>query len=532
MKHLLFVILFISCALANAQTDSLLIQLDEILKNEHIYTQQKDAKIDSLKQFLPGFNAKGKEWERYQLLQNIANEYATYKFDSAFHYSQMAIDLAYHIHNNNAIAYTKSEFGHLLVSVGLHKEAIDTLQSVDVAQLNPNQQLNYYSYMVRAYYDLADFINDDFYAPRYRKNAEAYVDSVLQFNNKQNLKRILTKALRFLAQYKLDSASYYYNQALNHQNVSLHQQAMAHACLGYIAIQQNKAREGKEHLIHSVIADKKTATNEALSLIVLANYFYEHNDIDRAYKYVIPAKKDAVFFGSKQRLLQVSEVFPKIEGAQLLATEKVKEKTVRSLWIIIGFTILVIVLLIIVFRQLSKLRKIWKTIDTQNRELTQLNGELKEASIIKEKYIAHFFNTSSMFVNKLESVSQSLNSVLVSNNTQKLKSVLRTITPKKERDALFRNFDEVFLSIFPSFIEEVNLVLQSDQTYHLKPDQLLNTELRILALIRLGMNDNETMSQVLGVSINTIYTYKTKAQNRSALPTDSFFEHLQQIKSA
>ncbi len=532
MKHLLLILFLHTFCLINAQTDSLLTTLDEVLKNDGYYTQQKESQIDSLKQSLPYFMAKGKEWERYQLLQNIATEYATYKFDSAFLYSQKAIQLAYKIHNTNAIAFTKSEFGHLLVSVGLHKEAIDTLSSVQVNQLTPTQLQNHYSYLVRAYYDLADFINDQFYAPQYRNIAASYVDSVLKYQDAESLKPTLTKALRFLARWQPDSAYTYYNAALHNKHVSLHQKAMAYACLGYIDIRENRTESGKDHLIRSVIADKKTATKEAISLIVLANYFYEHNQVERAYKYILLAKKDAQFFGSKQRLLQVSEVFPKIEGAQLLASEKSKEKTIRILWVITAITIAVILLLLIVFKQLFNLQKIWKTIDHQNKELTQLNNELKEANVIKEKYIAHFFNTSSIFINKLDALSKSLNTILVNNNTKNLKAILRTITPKKERDQLFHNFDEIFLSIFPSFIEDVNQVLQPELQYQLKPDQLLNTELRILALMRLGMEDNETMSQVLGVSINTIYTYKTKAQNRSILPTDQFFIHLQQIKSA
>ncbi|WP_068471575.1 DUF6377 domain-containing protein [Saccharicrinis aurantiacus] len=514
-----------------SQNSELLNELDLVLSNKKEYSLKKEAKLDSLKLEVEKINTLGKGWERYQILLQIADEYARYKFDSAFNYSKQAIDLAYQINNANAIAYTKSKFGHLLVSVGLHKEAIDTLNSVNTSHLKNEQLQDYYGYKVRAYYDLADYINDEYYAPSYRKMARSNVDSLLKYKQSETTKPVMTKAIRFLAEYQLDSAAYYYNYTLKNYHTTLHDEAMIHSCLGFINIEQGNTNEGRDHLIKSVIADVQTATKEAISLIVLANYFYNHNDLERAYRYILKAKEDALFFGSKQRLLQVSEVLPKIEGATLLATEKSKEKATRILWVLAVVAFVVIVLLMIVYRQLFDLQKIWAVINNQNKELKQLNTELQEVNKIKEKYIGHFFNTSSTYINKLETISKSLNTVLVSNNTQNLKTILRSISPKKERDQLFHNFDEIFLSLFPSFIEEVDKMLDADKKYTLKPGQILNTELRILAIIRLGIIENETMSQVLGVSINTIYTYKTKAQNRSSLSTELFFERLNQIKS-
>ena len=443
----------------------------------------------------------------------------------------MLSNLAYSIRHSKAIALCQSNYGHLLVSVGFYKEAIDTLNKVNVNDLTGEEVQNFYSYKVRAYYDLADYINDKYYSLTYREKAHSLVDSVLKYRVENTAKPILTKALRFLVKWQPDSARYYYTQPHNITKLSIHEQAVIHSCLGFIKINEGNSAEGKNHLIQSTIADIKTSTKEALSLMVLARFLYENGETERAYKYILKAQQDADFFGSKQRQLQVAEIFPAIEGAKLLMTEKNKEKAIRYIWIISGLVVLVLAFLIIVYRQLFNLRKIWLVIQGHNKELVILNEQLNEANKIKEKYIAHFFNAGSLYVNKLEEISKSLNNLIASNNPTKLRGVLRKINPKKERDKLFYDFDEVFLKLFPTFIQEVDRLVLPENKYVLKSGQLLNTELRILAIIRLGVDDNETMAQVLGVSINTIYTYKTKAKNKSDLSTDLFFKKLKEIKS-
>ena len=531
IKHTLLILFSLFQLLAISQNKELYQLLDNEIKNEPQYNLIKEQKLDSLKLKIIQNSSKGKEWEQYKLYKTLADEYATYTFDSAMHYYRGAINRAYKMNHKNAIAECQSDYGHLLVSVGYYKEAIDSLNKVTVYLLNKHEKQDHFSYLTRAYYDLADYINDDFYAPQYRATAESYVDSVLYYQVTNTVQPIITKALRFLARWQPDSAKHYYNLALTKHQLTLHQQAVVNSCLGFIYLTENKQEQGEQHLIQSTIADIKTSTKEAISLMVLARYLYEQGDISRAYKYILKAKSDASFFGSQQRKLQVAEIFPSIEGAKLVMEERKKEKAVKFIWLVSTFTLVVVIILIIIYKQLFNLRKIWTIINRNNKELKLLNTQLQEANKIKEKYIGHFFNTGSMYIHKIEEISKAVNALLASNNTQKLKTVLRKINPKKERDLLFHNFDDVFLKLFPTFINDVNAVVAPEEQYILKPGQLLNTELRILALIRLGVEDNETMAQVLGISINTIYTYKTKAQNKSTLSTELFFEKLKEIKS-
>ena len=370
-------------------------------------------------------------------------------FDSAMYYYQKAIEMAYRIDHRGAIAESLSEYGHLLVSVGYYKEAIDSLNSVKVSDLEGNNLQDYYSYRVRAYYDLADYIQDGFYSPKYRQMGHAYVDSVLKYKDDADLRPLMTKAFMFMVRWKPDSAKYYYQLGFDHFNPDMHQQAMLYCSLGYIEMEKGNFDLGICHLVKSAIADIKSVTKEATALRTLATYLYEQGDIQRAYKYILIAKRDTEFFGSKHRKLQVSDVFPSIEGAKLLYEEKQKEKAIKYVWIVTLLIVVVTSFLIIVYRQLFNVRKIWVSISKNNTELRALNGQLQDANRIKEKYIGHFFNTSSGYILKLENISKALNKLLVANNPQKLKSVLKEINPKKERDLLFHNFDEVFPVAIP-----------------------------------------------------------------------------------
>ncbi|MCW3785929.1 DUF6377 domain-containing protein [Plebeiibacterium sediminum] len=531
LRVILSVILFLFLMTSFAQQKDVFSELDKAINKEWYYVQIKEQRIDSLKSLLQQKTFIHNQKEQYQLYRRIADEYTVYVFDSAMCYYRKAIDMAYNVNNPASIAQTLSNYGHLLVSVGYYKEAIDTLNKVDIEQLKGEDIQEYYSYKVRAYYDLADYIKDDFYSPQYRQIANAYVDSVSKYAVEGTIKPVLTKALYYLVNWKPDSSSFYFKYAYDNLSPDLHQQAVIHSSLGFIDVEEGRRNSGIEHLVNSAIADIKTVTKEATSLRVLSRYLYQDGEVQKAYKYVQQAKKDADFFGSKQRILEVSEIFPAIEGAKLIEEERKKETAFKYAWIVSLLIVGVLLFLIIVYRQLFNLRKIWISITKSNKELKVLNTQLNEANRIKEKYIGHFFNTSSGYINKLEEISKALNKLLSSNNPVKLKTVLKKINPRKEREQLFHNFDEVFLSLFPDFIKEVDSFILPENKYVLKSGQLLNTELRILALIRLGIIDNETIAQVLDVSINTIYTYKTKAKNKSDLSAEDFFKRLNDIKT-
>jgi hypothetical protein len=101
----------------------------------------------------------------------------------------------------------------------------------------------------------------------------------------------------------------------------------------------------------------------------------------------------------------------------------------------------------------------------------------------------------------------------------------------KEQDLtdLFRNFDHAFLCLVPNFIEEFNKLLKPEARMVPDKDELLNTELRLFALIRLGVEDSSKIAEFLHYSVNTIYNYRAKVKNASIISRDDFEKRVKEI---
>ena len=171
------------------------------------------------------------------------------------------------------------------------------------------------------------------------------------------------------------------------------------------------------------------------------------------------------------------------------------------------------------------------SLDVANRSLTRTNRKLDEVNLIKEEYIGQFFNIHSDYIDKLEKLKRSLEKIAHLKQYDQLQIVVKRMDTNIERESFFQRFDEVFLNLFPDFILDFNaLFAEKDKTLP-SPGQLMNNELRIFALIRLGIDENETIAKILNYSVNTIYTYKTKVKNRSLVANDIFKEKIMSIRT-
>lgn len=210
--------------------------------------------------------------------------------------------------------------------------------------------------------------------------------------------------------------------------------------------------------------------------------------------------------------------------------EQEKQKTSFLLLIISFISIITITLAVIVYRQTKALKLTRNQILSIKSELNTTNQELCEANKIKEDYISFYFTISSLYIDKLENLKQSLNQFISTKRTDDVRNLVINIDIKKEREMLFENFDRTFLKIFPGFIEQYNSLFDPSENMNSKESKTLNTELRIFALIRMGITDTEKIAKMLGLSINTIYTYKTRIKNRAIVSNDEFEQKIMAIR--
>jgi len=249
----------------------------------------------------------------------------------------------------------------------------------------------------------------------------------------------------------------------------------------------------------------------------LANLFYEKGEERRAYRYIIEALNQASYYNARHRQLEIGQILPIIERDRMNMIKKQRDRTV----IFSCFISVLLVALILALRRLNIARL---TIRNSNEKLI-------EANKIKDEYIADFFNQNSEYIEKIEHLQKWFNRMVVTKQFEALRKFPEYINIQNERDVLYERFDRMFLKLFPNFVEEFNKLLVDGEQIQVKDDQLMNMDLRIYALIRLGINDNEKIASFLNYSVNTIYTYKTKIKGKARSSSDEFKQKVMEIKS-
>jgi len=324
-----------------------------------------------------------------------------------------------------------------------------------------------------------------------------------------------------------------------------HEYALTASTLSGIYLVKGEVNKAIELLAKATEADIRSSTKETVAIFHLAELLYKNNHLKQAVICIESAIKNAEFYNARQRKLQASTIVPLIEGERIKGIEAQQQILVRYSIIVTALVLLLVLLTYIVLKQIKKLKQaqlllteahkhqqvINRQLEETNNRLEDTNEKLEEANKIKEEYIGYFFNTDSQLYARLEKIKSTLLQKISERKYDEAKFFVDKIDPKKEKDELLQNFDKLFLKLFPHFIDEVNLLLHPEDAIRVRENELLNTDLRIFALIRMGVTDTEKIAQILGYSVKTIYAYKTKMKNKSALPNEDFERRIMDIKT-
>lgn len=512
MRYFLFVLALGLATCAAGASDSLLVKLNQTLARKQAYDKIKQDRLQRYHQQLS--KAKSKE-EQFRLLQALSDEYKSFIYDSAFRNIQKLQRVAYELNDPVRISYAKVKLGFILLSSGMFKETLDSLETLNMRGQPDSIRLDYYSILARTYYDLGDFDRDGFYTPQYIRLANLYVDSAHQVDDPKSYNYLYLNGLRNLKNENTTEALAILTQLMSEYKLTPHQLAVTASTLSYFYISRKEVDYAIDLLARAAIADLQSATKETAAMSSLAELLYQKGDITNAYTYIQQAMEDAVYYGARQRKVQVGSVLPVIAAAQLNNVEGQ-----RRLWLIYSslvtvLGVLVLVFAIIISKQLKK-RKI-------------AERALQEANKIKEEYIGYYFNGNSEYLGKIEAFKKAIEMKLMTKKYDDIRLTVNNINMKREREDLYNSFDKVFLKLFPDFVTVFNSYFAEGDRIVLKEGQLLNTELRIFALIRMGIHDNEKIARILDYSINTIYNYKARVKSKALIPNEQFEKKVMEI---
>ncbi len=513
---------------AQANVDSLMRALHEAIAGADVHVEAKLRRIQALKDSVPAVPATDYA-HRYALYRALCHEYEVFIYDSAFAYAQRLSTTAHQINDPARINYARMRTGFILVSSGMFKESFDSLKRVDVRALPDSSKIEYYSTLARAYFDLGTYDSEPYYNTVYTRIGSQNLDSALKLCQPGSYNYLYIKNYKDMMLRNTTAAFEEVNQLLTTLPLTVHQRAVNSHHLGSLYLAKGENDKALAAFTTAAIADIHSATKENAAMNSVADLLYKRGDVKNAYELIELAMEDALFYGAKQRKIQIGSILPIIASEKLSNVEKQ-----RKIWLIYAsaltaLSILVFVFVIIIVRQVKKLKAAEQLITTVNQNLQEINHRLREADKIKEEYIGYYFNINSGYIDKIEEVKKAIDQKLMSKKYDDIRFIVNNINLKREREELFVSFDKVFLKLFPDFVTIFNSYFKEEDRIVLKDNQLMNSELRIFALIRMGINDTEKIAKILDYSVNTIYTYKAKIKSKSLLPNEEFERKIMEI---
>jgi tetratricopeptide (TPR) repeat protein len=503
--------------------------LDHYLSIQSSFDRQKTARIGQIEAEI---SKKGNDYAQlYPLYVDLFEEYRSHIYDSAYVCVEELLKVSQALNDPDKIVSSTAKRGFCYLSAGMFKEAFDILASINVDGCSDATKIDYYTYKARLYYDLADYNNSADFRSEYNERGNRIIDSAIVLLPVASARYWATVGLQRMKSDNDRGAIDAFRKMIDTRDYSEHDLAVATSSMAYLYSLQGNLTEAKRYFTLAAIADIKSSTKETVALKNLAQILYEEGDVAHAVQYIRQALNDASFYNARHRQLEIGYILPIIEEERTNLIEKQKNRMETVL--ILSFTLLMLLVIafFIIWMQLKRLNQAKQTIQKTNEDLTLLNNHLMEANKIKEEYIGYFFNQSSEFIDKLEALQKWVKTKVAARQYEDLNNIHKNLDAQQEREALYNRFDQIFLKLFPEFVKAFNQLLRPGEQIQLKKGELLNTDLRIYALMRLGIRDNEQIAQFLGYSVNTIYTYKTKIKNKAFNSNEEFKERIMEIKS-
>ena len=528
IKSVPFLCLLLALGMQAQEKDRLLSAIDRAIEKGPLYKKQKHAELDSLKKRALKRELSAGQREIQRAYLDLYEGYKAFRYDSAYYYLEKAKGLANKLNDSSLIAGTKIKEGFILISAGLFTEALDTLNSIDTRHLEPFDSYDFHYNRARAFFDLADYNDDDRFRINYVRKGILNLEKALTKVDPGSSGYLKSMGLKYLKQQDWPQAEAIYLQWLDGE-LTAQQYGVATSSLSYVYQQMGRYEEAFEYLAMAAISDMENGIQENTALRNLAIMLYENGELNKANHYVRVAFQDAEIYNARHRRNQISAVLPIIESAQLYKVEQKNESLQRIVILLAILTGIILVFLGIIIKQNREKKAVRKAISENNERLKQMNLSLVEADAIKQDYITYFLKATSQLINKMAVLQKNTILRIRTKKPEEVLDVMQRYSAKKEREALFHQFDEVFLQLFPTFIERMEELFPESEKGLIKNGELLNTELRIFALFRLGIQDNKQIAEFLDVSISTVYSYKTRMKSRSA-HRDEFENKIMEIK--
>lgn len=514
-KRCIYILLPILLVMMEAcqKQDPALRELDTLIEGRYAIHARHQSDLDSLCRIPMGQLNDRDRFERYG---QIFDRYRTFNVDSQLVYADKRLALSRSIDDAFYREAAQMNMSEVMMRLGLYHEAIQYLDSSSAKGVVDVLYPYYYNLRHTLYGLMADFAMSEIQQTSYLSLKRLYTDSLMQVQEPGSFYREVVRADGLCADglyaQALDVLSRYESQ----HAISADQQAISAITKAQIYHKLGQTKQEKEQLIISACSDMQAAIREYISLRELALLLYREGDIDNAYRYMRSAIEDAKAGCARGRTIELGMLYPIIERAYQKQDEAHQRLLIGFLSSVVLVAAMLLVFLLFNARQRRKLASL-------NKQLQATYSELKESDQIKAVYVGRYMEMSSLLIDRFDSWRKALNQQFKNNEIDKVQQELASHHFTQEQLATFyRNFDEAFLNIFPNFINDVKQLLVDGTEFRIKSGEQLNTDLRVLCCIRLGITDSTKIASFLRYSLSTIFNARTRMRNLAKGDRDSF----------
>lgn len=534
----------------------LLNSLDSLLEQQDLFVRVKEERIKQLKmQYSRVKDVK----ELYAMNRMVYLEYRVYDADSALHYINKNIQLAQQTNNRTWEVVSLLEQSFVLTSSGLLTEALKAVSDIQPEELPQNLRSEYFGRLCTLYSRLRDYSSENSQLSEHYNNLQkAFRDSVYLTATPDELRYWNCRAWLYMGTPEIEPVKQAFEE--NKQTLSNDSRKYSIATYNLSAIYRSENNESKylENLILSAMADIRSVNGDIGSLQEIAEYLFKHGEIDRAYNYILYCSQKAMLFHNRVRIVKMSHLQNQIYKAYQ-EQSRTQQKRLQASLIAVSFLFLVLIgAFLFIRKQMRRLKEANLKLDSTNQKLSvnmdalstahqrleevniqlkdlntqlqEVNDQLRESNYVKEEYIGYVFNICSTYISKLEEFRKNINRKLKVGQIEDVKAMTdSSATASNELKEFYQNFDTIFLHLYPDFVGDFNALLLPEERIELKEGELLNTELRIHALIRLGITDSVKIADFLHCSAQTVYNNRLRTRNKSIIPKEDFINAVKKL---
>ena len=522
--------------------------IDEAINHSPEYVAKHEIKIGLQRRALKQQTTPS---GKFQCNFRLYELYKPFVSDSAIYFLTQCIELAKQMNDASALVRCESLLAIRSSNIGMYDEALCILDSINTQGADTLALGTYYEAYNNVYSELSYYTRLENMRKIYLDKAHYYEQLMMRYLPPTSEACFLRRELRAQGEGHYDESMKINNEWLATVEPGSHPYALV-ALYRYIEfkIQGNK-KEMMHWLLESVLTDIKNGTMDQGSMWELANELMIQGDIERASRYISFTSDCANRYGSRQRNWQIAPLLTAISKNYKENSERTTTQLRIALALISVLVLLLLGALLFLHRrhkqlkaarnQLhdtnSKLATLNVDLKTANEQLSEkneqfsaLNAQLLESNRVKEEYIGRFMSLCSQYIDKLDAYRRMVNKMMRDKKHDELFRITKSTELKEtELEELYENFDRVFLHLFPHFVEDFNALLTPEAQVHPKEENRLTTEIRIFALIRLGIEDSSKIAEFLHYSVNTIYNYRARIKNGAIASREQFEQNVKKL---